>query len=66
MITLLFVGIDVAKYKHDIAILDDAGDVLRFYLRIKNNQQGFKLLHQTLEKLCHAGIEEIFIAMIRH
>jgi len=63
MITLLFVGIDVAKYKHDIAILDDSGDVLKSHLRIKNNHESFKLLHQTLKKLCHAGTEEIFIAM---
>lgn len=60
---MLFVGIDVAKYKHDIAILDGAGDVLKSHLRIKNNHEGFKLLHQTLENLCHAGTEEIFIAM---
>lgn len=62
MIFLLFVGIDVAKYKHDIAILDDSGAVLKSHLHIKNNREGFNLLHQTLEKLSHRT-EEIFIAM---
>src|SRR5690625_3835566 len=63
MILLLFVGIDVAKHKHDIAILDDSGVILKSHLRIKNNRGGFKLLNQTLEKLYHSLAEEIFIAM---
>lgn len=62
MIILLFVGIDVAEYKHDIAMLDDAGVVLKSHLRIKNNREGFKLFNQILEKFNH-GKEEIFIAM---
>ena len=60
---MLFVGIDVAKHKHDIAILDDSGAILKAHLRIKNNREGFKLLDQTLEKLCRALTEETFIAM---
>ncbi|MBP2259143.1 IS110 family transposase [Virgibacillus alimentarius] len=60
---MLFVGIDVAKHKHDIAILDDSGAVFKSHLRMKNNREGFKLLNQTLEKLGHAFTEEIFIAM---
>ena len=62
MITLIFVGIDVAKYKHDIAMLDDAGTVLKSHLRIKNNREGFELFNHTLEKLS-PGTDEIFIAM---
>ncbi|WP_411842776.1 IS110 family transposase [Salinicoccus sp. HZC-1] len=60
---MLFVGIDVAKHKHDIAIIDDSGDVRRSHLRIKNNREGFELLNQTLKKLQEVFNEEITIAM---
>lgn len=45
---MLFVGIDVAKNKHDIAMIDSSGTVLLDHLRIPNNREGFFKLHQTL------------------
>lgn len=44
MITLIFVRIDVAKYKHDIAMLDDTDAVLKSHLHIKNNREGSNYL----------------------
>lgn len=61
--TLLFVGIDVAKHKHDIAIIDGAGEVLKSHLHIKNNRAGFELLDQTLKKRRNVFKEEMIIAM---
>lgn len=60
---MLFVGIDVAKYKHDIAVMDDSGAVRETHLRIQNNRAGFLSLNQTLEKLPQQPNEEIMIAL---
>lgn len=48
---MLYVGIDVAKYKHDLAIIDDEGTIHIRHLQIKNNSEGFAKLHTTLQNL---------------
>ncbi|MDI6667663.1 transposase [Leuconostoc falkenbergense] len=60
---MLFVGIDVAKSHHDVAILDDLGQVVLRHLRILNNRQGFDKLHQTLVQLTAHTNDDIRVAM---
>lgn len=47
---MIYVGIDVAKQKHQVAILDDEGEIYRDGLVIMNNRTGFQELHEIL---CH-------------
>ena len=47
----LFVGIDVSKYKHDLAILDEHGEILSKYFQFANTYQGFQKLKENLETL---------------
>ncbi|WP_197093059.1 IS110 family transposase [Carnobacterium maltaromaticum] len=48
---MLFVGIDIAKNKHDICILDSLGSLLVKQLTISNTKEGFMTLHNQLSKL---------------
>lgn len=45
----LFVGIDVSKYKHDLAILDEHGEILSKHFQFANTYQGFQKLKEHLE-----------------
>ncbi|MFK4936794.1 IS110 family RNA-guided transposase, partial [Lactococcus garvieae] len=47
----LFVGIDVSKYKHDLAILDEYGEILNKHFQFANTYQGFQKLKELLETL---------------
>lgn len=47
----LFVGIDVSKYKHDLAILDEHGEILSKHFRFANTYHGFQKLKEHLETL---------------
>lgn len=47
----LFVGIDISKYKHDLAILDEHGEILSKHFQFSNTYQGFKKLKELLETL---------------
>ena len=60
---MLFVGIDVAKSHHDVAVLDDNGLVVLRHLRILNSRQGFATLHQSLIQLSADTNDDIRIAM---
>lgn len=60
---MLYVGIDVAKYKHDIAVIDSAGNTFVKHLQIKNNREGFTKLQSTLTNLQKTTGEEIQIAL---
>lgn len=48
---MLYVGIDVAKNKHDFAVLDKTGKQVLKTITFTNRKQGFKLLHNTLKQL---------------
>lgn len=48
---MLYVGIDVAKYKHDLAVIDSEGEIFVRHLKIANNREGFTQLQMTLENL---------------
>jgi transposase len=45
---MLFVGIDVAKAKHDCCIIDSDGVILTDSLRIPNSKDGFESLYHTI------------------
>jgi transposase len=45
---MLFCGIDVAKRKHVVVIMDDGGQVIQTAFPVKNDHQGFERLHSVL------------------
>lgn len=47
----LFVGIDVSKHKHDLAILNENGEILSKNFQFANTYQGFQRLKEHLETL---------------
>ncbi len=52
---MVFVGIDVAKDKHDCFIVNSEGEVLKNVFTIENNKQGFELLLQTINTCTGVG-----------
>ena len=51
---MLYVGIDIAKNKHDVAVIDSEGTIFVRHLEIANNSEGFQHLKQTLDNLVQA------------
>lgn len=45
---MLFVGIDIAKSKHDCCIIDSDGVIITDSLRIPNSKEGFETLYDTI------------------
>ncbi len=52
---MVFVGIDVAKDKHDCFIINSEGEVLKDVFTIENSKQGFELLLQTINTCTGVG-----------
>ena len=50
-----YVGIDIAKYKHDCFIADDSGCVVRDSFSVLNDQDGFQTLLSILKPLKAKG-----------
>ena len=50
---MIYVGIDVAKDKHDCFILNSEGNVLADVFTIPNNAEGFDTLLQTIRRCTH-------------
>ena len=48
---MFFVGIDIPKFKHDCAIVDELGDVLTPSWSFPNDCEGFSLLKELLDAL---------------
>lgn len=48
---MLYVGIDVAKNKHDVTVLNEQGEAILKPLTFSNNRAGFELLDNTLKQL---------------
>ncbi|MFL0198748.1 IS110 family transposase [Clostridium sp. WILCCON 0269] len=48
---MIFVGIDVAKNKHDCCIIDSDGVILSDSLRISNSLEGFNFLYSSIISL---------------
>jgi len=57
-----YVGIDVAKNKHDLAVIDGEGEIIIKNLRFQNSSQGFELLKKSLEQL-NQPTDQIQIAL---
>jgi transposase len=47
---MIYVGIDIAKYKHDCFILTDFGEVINAGFTFKNNAEGFASLQKELAR----------------
>ena len=45
---MIFVGIDIAKSKHDCYIIDSDGVILADFLSIPNSRKGFETLYSTI------------------
>lgn len=45
---MLYIGIDVAKDKHDCCIVDSDGVIINDSLRISNSREGFELLYSSI------------------
>ena len=48
---MYFVGIDISKFKHDCAVIDDIGDVVTPSWSFNNDCEGFSLLAELLTNL---------------
>ena len=48
---MYFVGIDISKFKHDCAIIDELGDVITPSWSFHNDREGFSLLRELLDAL---------------
>ena len=48
---LYFVGIDISKFKHDCAIIDELGDVITPSWSFQNDCEGFSFLRELLDAL---------------
>ena len=48
---MYFVGIDISKFKHDCAIVDELGDVITPSWSFQNDYEGFSLLRELLGAL---------------
>jgi len=59
---MLFVGIDIAKNKHDMAVIYSDGKVILKHLTFKNNTQGFDHLHSKIMELVHNHETDVYIA----
>jgi len=50
---MIYVGIDIAKDKHDCVIVDDEGEILVDHFSFSNNLSGFELLIQNIHSVSH-------------
>ena len=61
---MYFVGIDISKFKHDCAIVDELGDVITPSWSFPNDCEGFSLLKELLDAL--NGERKIGLVLYRH
>ena len=61
MFIVIYVGIDISKYKHDCFICSDTGEVIVENLSFDNNQKGFQQFLDLLKPYdnsnVHIGLE---------
>ena len=48
---MYFVGIDISKFKHDCAIIDELGDAITSSWSFNNDCEGFSLFKELLNAL---------------
>ncbi len=61
---MYFVGIDISKFKHDCAIIDEFGDTVTPSWSFTNDCEGFALLKKLLDSL--DGEKRIGFVLYRH
>ena len=49
-VTMIFVGIDVAKEKHDCYICNSDGEIIKDNFTFSNDRDGFNLLFSSIPK----------------
>lgn len=54
---MIYVGIDVAKSKHDCCILGDTGQVVRESFTIANSRDGFESLLKAIQQAANSGTD---------
>jgi transposase len=54
---MIYVGIDVAKDKHDCCILGENGQVVRETFTVSNSRDGFELLLKAIQQAAHSGAD---------
>ena len=58
---MIYVGIDILKYKHDCFIIDDYGEIIVENLSFENNKKGFQQFLELLKPYdnsnVHIGLE---------
>lgn len=54
---MIYIGIDVAKYKHDFCVINKDGEVLIPSTTITNNREGFNLFLKLIEPYLKKGIK---------
>lgn len=59
----MYVGIDVAQHKHDLAVIDTERTIFVRHLQIENNREGFTKLQITLDNLQKTTGKDIQIAL---
>ena len=59
---MLFIGIDIAKNKHDMAVIDSNGTVILKHLNFANSKSGFDKLHSKIMALVQKHIADVHIA----
>lgn len=60
---MLYVGIDVAKNKHNLAVIDEKGNILEKNFRFENSYTGFQELQTRLSCLTEPFNDSIHIAL---
>lgn len=60
---MLHVGIDVAKNKHDLAVIDEMGTIIEKNFRFENTYTGFQKLQVRLACLTESFSDSILIAL---
>lgn len=60
---MLYVGIDVAKNKHDLAVIDGMGTIIEKNFRFENSYTGFQKLQVRLACLTEPFSDSILIAL---
>ena len=48
---MYFIGIDISKFKHDCAVINELGEVITPSWSFENNREGFSLFKKLLDSL---------------
>mgnify|MGYP003308886287 CR=1 FL=1 len=56
---MLYIGIDISKYKHDCTVIDDAGVIVRNVFSFNNDRAGFNQFLDMYHSLDPTEIKKI-------